>query len=186
MHCSSSTNQPSDSQQERECGGRLQTETERGLASPPATQAPNCSGTRAGLSVASVQKKHTHPRMANAGSSWRSNGQSRRKRVLKRAVMVSAKKKKKNVHVLYRLSSNDRSNFFKYKHIYNTSNTLCYLPLGSTLPGPWIWRHWRWQQRSPSSNSSPQKTSTWPRCWTARLHHTNTHIWFHYIIETTI
>lgn len=38
-------------------------------------------------------EKHTHPRMANAGSSWRSKGKSRRKRVLKRAVMVSGKKK---------------------------------------------------------------------------------------------
>ena len=36
--------------------------------------------------------KHTHPRMAKAGSSWRSNGKSRRKRVLKRAVMVSEEK----------------------------------------------------------------------------------------------
>lgn len=34
-------------------------------------------------------EKYAHPRMANAGSSWRSNGKSRRKRVLKRAVMVS-------------------------------------------------------------------------------------------------
>lgn len=34
--------------------------------------------------------ENTHPRMANAGSSWRSNGKSRRKRVLKSAVMVSS------------------------------------------------------------------------------------------------
>lgn len=33
--------------------------------------------------------ERTHPMTAKAGSSWRSKGKSRRKRVLKRAVMVS-------------------------------------------------------------------------------------------------
>lgn len=39
-----------------------------------------------------------HPRMAKAGSSWRSNGKSRRKRVLNRAVMVSEEKQTAPVH----------------------------------------------------------------------------------------
>jgi len=35
-----------------------------------------------------------YPMTAKAGSSWRSNGKSNRKRVLKRAVMVSVEKEK--------------------------------------------------------------------------------------------
>lgn len=53
-----------------------------------ADQAANWSG------ISLMWSKPTYPRMANAGSSWRSNGKSRRKRVLKRAVMVSEEKKK--------------------------------------------------------------------------------------------
>ena len=74
-------------------------------------------------------------------------------------------------------------------HIYESLESIklewgFYLPPGSTLPGLGKWRHWRWQQRSPSSSSSLRKTSTWPRYWTAPLHykHISCWCWRHYCI----
>lgn len=94
MLCSSNTNQPSDSQREMWLGRDYR----EGRRPDEGSNHFSKSGAKLlwdQFNVASVLRKLTHPRMAKAGSSWRSNGKSRRKRVLKRAVIVSEEKEEK-------------------------------------------------------------------------------------------
>lgn len=94
--------------------------------------------------VAPVQPEKTHPRMANAGSSWRSNGKSRRKRVLKRAVMVSEEWKERRLHcqIIFCCSSWSKRSQWRQIQLLNNDK------LRERMNVKWMWDRQRDRQRS--------------------------------------